>query len=70
MRLRNTGSYIYCGDCAAQVADLPEVVTEAKRGAVDEVETFFLCFGLVHDLKLDITLEVYCAHFFGEAIKC
>ena len=48
-----------------KITDLPEIVTQAKRGAFLEVETFFPDFRLVHDFELYVTLEVCDPQFLG-----
>ena len=51
----------------AQVADLPEVVTQPERCAFFEVEALLPSLRLIHDLELDMFSEIVHAHLFGEA---
>src|SRR5512139_2352433 len=53
----------------AEIANLHEVVTEPERGSLFEIEAFFPRFGLVHDLELDVFLQIGRAHLFGETVE-
>src|SRR5574342_642927 len=53
----------------AEIANLPEVVTESKRRSLFQIEALLPDLGLVHDLELDMLFQILRTHLLGETCQ-